>query len=82
MPEPGVITLLRSDNRIVISPTTPKIEALILPQLRYTSKKMLYGWEAKKAGTKVLLTDYDCFVHDLKDRIATSIGFLPRIRHT
>jgi len=73
------VTLLRSENRLVVDPTTPEIFTALSQELSFTAKKMLYGAEAFKAGTSIEFTNYKCYVPDHRHRIATNIGFHDRI---
>jgi superfamily II DNA or RNA helicase len=80
------IVLLKSGTRLAVSPTTPEIYDLLSPQLTFTNKEMLVGYEAKLAAeagqSKVRLTDVECFDEDGKGRLITSYGFWKRIKTT
>lgn len=78
------VTILRAGNRIVISPTTPKIADLLRPQLTFTERVFLRGREALIAKRSfkptIFSQDWECFAMDHRGRIATTFGFAPRIR--
>lgn len=84
MPKKNVVTIIRSDNRIVVDPSTDAIKTLLEPQLRYKEIVFLRGkerYEALKAGRKTRFTqEWEIFSTDLKGRISASFGFLPRIK--
>jgi len=82
MAEPTTITLLKSSNRIVVNPTTKKVNDLLIPKLSFREKRFLYGQEARLAGTRIEITDWGCYSHDHNHRLATSWGFHHRIKKT
>jgi superfamily II DNA or RNA helicase len=77
------LTILRSGNRIVLDPTTPRIKTLIAPELTFTEKVFLRGREAmlarKAKRPTVYEQDWECFGEDHRGRISTNFGFVPRI---
>lgn len=68
----------------MVSPTTPEIEALLVPELTYTEKKWLQGKEksvAAKAGAPVIhFLTKQLYATDHKNRISCPYGFAARIR--
>lgn len=84
MSDPKKVLILRSGNRLVVSPTTPQIADLLIPQLTFTEKVFLRGkakFDAIKAKrSTVYEQDWECYGRDHKDRIATNYGFVTRIR--
>ena len=78
------IKLLRSDNRIVVSPTTPEVRDLLAQQLCYVEKIFHRGADARgrrNMGLSVVEEVlWQCYADDHKNRMATSFGFVPRIR--
>ncbi len=77
------VTLLRSGNCLVVSPSSAKIKDILTPALRYVERKHLRGAE-KYARSRLRQPTYDdieweCYSLDHKGRIATSFGFEPRI---
>jgi superfamily II DNA or RNA helicase len=76
---PEQVKLLRSGNRLVISPTTPRIRDIVTPSLRYIEKVYVRGAEqARRRKANIPLFDeveWECFGNDHKDRLATSFGF-------
>ncbi len=75
--------LLRSGNRLVVDPTTPKIKDILTPALRYVEKKFTHGAErAYRRRAHLPLFDeveWECYGEDHKGRLATSYGFHDRI---
>lgn len=73
------VVLLRSGNRLVISPTTDKIRGIVCPLLTYIEKKFHRGREAaiaRKSGHLPFTEQvWECYIDDVKDRIGTSFGF-------
>lgn len=84
MPVKKKITILRDGNRIVISPSTPTVKTLICPKLTYQELVILRGKERYKAIKAHQKTTYrqewEVFSEDHKGRIATSFGFVTKIR--
>jgi superfamily II DNA or RNA helicase len=80
MPKVKTVTLLKSGNRLVINPTTPRILAILAPHLSFTEKRRLYGKDEKLAGRKIEFIDWDLYTLDHRKRIATSFGFHKCIR--
>lgn len=80
------IRVLRSERRIVIDPTTPRVRGLLEPQLRYVEKIFHRGVELIKrlnAGlSRVEEVTWECYGNDIKGRLATSWGFYERIAKT
>ena len=80
MPE---VMLLRSQNRIVVEPTTPAIRQIVEPALTFLEKEFLYGkdlYDANRNGRLPFEENlWECFVDDHKGRIATSYGFSDRL---
>lgn len=78
------VVLLRSGNRMVISPSTPEVRDLVTPALRYVEKKFARGKELyrrKKHDLPVFdEIEWECFGEDHKGRVATSYGFHERIK--
>ena len=83
-PKPTV-ALLRSGNRLVVDPTTPKIKDLLTPHLRYVEKKFAQGEErTKRKRAHLPLFDeieWECYSEDHKGRLATSFGFQDRLKN-
>lgn len=86
MAKKPTITILRSDNRIVVDPSTPHVKTLLEPQLTYKELVFLRGREAylaEKAGKKTKFTQtWEIFSEDHKGRLSASHGFIPRICRT
>lgn len=77
------VRLLRSGNRLVIDPTTPKIKSLICPKLTYVEPVQYRGKEAAMRR-KVGLSEWservwECYGEDHKGRLGTSYGFKERL---
>jgi len=83
MPRPK-ITLLKSGNRLVVDPTTPRVYDTLAPLLTFQEKELLVGWERKRALENdepvIRFTDWECFGQDHRDRLACGFGFWKRIR--
>lgn len=83
MTEPKSVTLWRTNNVLIIEPSTPEVKGLLIPQLRFIEKKFFHGAELaerKRLGlSRVETITWDCFSLDHKDRLATSYGFLDRV---
>lgn len=81
---PERVVLLRSDNNIVVDTPNRRVRDLLVPHLQYDEKIFYRGREAavrRKNGQSVVETQtWDCYALDHRDRIATSYGFLQRIR--
>lgn len=79
-----VVKLLRSGNRLVVDPTTPRLLGTLAPHLSYTEKRFFQGMElamrrrAHQPPFEEIL--WECYAEDLKGRIATSYGFHDRIK--
>lgn len=73
------VTLLRSGNRLVVSPSTPKIRDALTPSLRYTERKEYRGKEkfARKLAKLPVVEEieWECYSLDHRGRLATSYGF-------
>lgn len=76
---PKQVTLLRSGNRLVVSPSTPAIVDALTPSLRYTEKVASRGAErARRVRASLPLVDeveWEMYAEDHKGRLATSYGF-------
>ena len=73
------VTLLRSGNRLIVDSLEPRVREALEHELSYTSKRFLYGAERYQAGKKVEIVDYHCYSFDIRQRLATSLGFYDRI---
>jgi superfamily II DNA or RNA helicase len=77
------VEILRSGNRIVISPTTPRMVALLAPALSYTERRYYEGAERRRRQNANLSLaesiEWQCFAIDHKNRLASSVGFTERI---
>lgn len=84
MAKQKTVSLLRSGNRLVVDPTTPRVHDILAPHLRYVEKKFVHGAELilrKRLHRPVFdEIEWECFGEDHKGRIATSFGFEGRIR--
>lgn len=82
---PKQVTLLRSGNRLVIDPTTPRVRDILTPSLRYTEKVWTRGREKiRRSKLKIPLFDeveWECYGDDHKGRLATSYGFHAMIKN-
>lgn len=82
--EPKTVRLLKSGIRLVVEPTTLRIAGLLKPELTFEQKIFLRGRElyaARSAGLPIVHTqEWECFFRDHKNRIATTAGFIPRLR--
>lgn len=78
------VALLRSGNRLVVDPSTPKIKDLLTPHLRYIEKEFKRGREEvqrRKAGLPIFdEVEWECYTLDHKGRLATSFGFHDRLK--
>jgi len=85
MRTPKRVALLRSGNRLVVDPTTPKIHDILVPHLQYVEKKFTHGAERglrRKLGRPIFdEIEWECYGEDHKGRIATSYGFETRIKN-
>ncbi len=75
----GTVTLIKSGNRIVVSPTTPAIKELLEPILSFVSIEFLYGKERYENHGRVRSTENECYIYDHANRLSTSVGFYDRI---
>lgn len=73
------VTLLKSGNRLVLSPTTAEIAEAVSPVLSFTETKQLRGKDAVEAGADIEFIDWQCFTFDHRDRLSTSFGFYSRV---
>jgi len=77
------VSLLRSGNRLVVDPTTPRVLDVLTPSLRYVEKVFARGMERirRKRNRLPLFdeTEWECYGLDVKNRLATSFGFYERI---
>lgn len=78
------VTLRRSGNRLVVDPSTPTINDIVKPLLRYVEKRHYHGEERalRKRARRPLFDEieWECFSADVKGRTATSFGFEGLIR--
>lgn len=77
------VVLLRSGNRLVVSPSSPEIKKILQPLLTYTETRFTHGREyiqrQRNNQPTVEVTNWACYGYDHKDRLATSFGFLEKI---
>jgi len=77
------ITVLRTDDKIVVEPTTRRVRALIEQDLTYIEKSFFHGYERKKRLKHGLPPfeeiEWQCYGEDHKGRLSTSWGFCERI---
>lgn len=77
------VTVLRSENRIVFDPTTPRLRRLLEPQIQYDEKVFYHGkelFDRKRLGLSAMETvTWQCYGDDHKGRLATSWGFYERL---
>lgn len=80
------IHVLRSENRIVLDPTTKRVRRLLRPQLSYVEKVFYRGQEAQQRRHLDLPlienVEWQCYGFDIKKRLASSYGFYERIART
>lgn len=81
---PKQVTILRSDNRIVLDPTDRTIRGLIEPQLTYIEKKWVQTAKERRQRRQSGMPPFDeiiweCYGEDHRGRLATSYGFYERI---
>lgn len=73
------IKLLRSDNCIVVSPTTPLVKDIIVPHLEYTEKVTYRGRDLAirrhQGLSEYEYVEWACYTLDHKNRLTTSYGF-------
>jgi len=78
------IQLLRSGNRIVVSPTTDRVRDTITPHLTYSERVFYRGYERARRVKLNLptqeLVEWECYGNDHKERVATSFGFCELIK--
>lgn len=78
------VSLLRSGNRLVVDPTTPRVLGILAPELTYVEKKFTQGAERgmRKRNHQPIFDEIEwaCYGEDLKGRLATSYGFHDRIK--
>ncbi len=76
---PEQVKLLRSGNRLVVSPTTPQILDILTPHLRYVSRVFVKGKAAALRRAlrqpKYDTVEWECYGMDYKNRLSTSFGF-------
>jgi len=72
------VTLLKSGNRLVVSPTTSTIYEILAPALTYVEKEFLRGYQLKIAKANdeptIVFTDVECFGEDHRGRLSCPIG--------
>lgn len=76
---PKRVVLLRSGNRLVVDPSTPRVRDMLTPLLRYTERVQFRGREriTRMRASRPLFEEieWECYQLDHKGRLGTSYGF-------